>query len=627
MLIVAMIGLVATCLLISNWLSYIEIRDATITNVNTTTQRIVRYEAQKIEDWFSSKATVVDKFANGYISGIYQDNFVAVARLIKATGGVTEVTIGFDDGRAYSSLVGSAWVDGVANIEKYNPTKRPWYSQAKTSQVTDVTEIYKDSTTGNDVISIMKGMGDGVALIDLELTILEDTIREINYPGAITVITDGAGKVMASNSQVVVAGTRFRDFGMAAIEQTMLRRDQMMLDYALKGVEKIAFTKAIELVNGNQWFLFIGVDKSVAYAELEVALTRAVVSSLVMMAIAIVVLLAVLQWLYRPILLLKEVVLDLGQGNGDLTRRLPVESNDDLGQISEGINQFISKLQAMMLEVLQSSTHISASVELLQQEVDANSQILIQHTTETDQIVAAVEEMSATARDVAQNGNDTASFTQTTNTQALESKAAVAEATATVARLVSEVEHTATNIVEIENNTTDITNVLKVIGDIADQTNLLALNAAIEAARAGEFGRGFAVVADEVRALAAKTQASTTEIEQTLAKLRGGSSAAINAMALTKATCLQTVTTTEVVAERLDDISDSVSKINDLNTQIATAAEEQSCVADEITRNMTAISTMASELMLNGENSSIQTINLASANSQLKSVVSQFKLS
>ncbi len=626
-LIASLVVLIAICLLVSNWLSYSSIKSKTVQDVNEMSMGIVRYEADKIETWFQSKAEVVNQLANNYVNGTYKDDFVSVARLTKATGQVTDIFLGFDDGSAYSTAVGDAWDNGVAKAGMYDPRGRPWYSQGKNSQVLDLTDVYPDATTGNDVVSIIKAMGDGVALADIELSILADTVKSVDFPGAVTVITDSTGKVLASSSSVVVVGTRFRDAGMGDVESKMLSQDEVMQDYTLKGIDKIAFTKAIKLVNGKQWYLFIGVDKSIAYASLNEALTKSIVSSAVMILVAIVALLAVLQVLYRPILLLKEVVLDLSKGNGDLTRRLPVDSKDDLGEISEGINRFIANLQSLMLEVLKSSDNIGETAERLKAEVDANSQILSAHTTETEQIVAAIEEMSATANDVARNGSETAAFTQSTNDQALKSKEVVGQATNTVAQLVAEVENTANNIAEIDKDTLDITNVLKVIGEIAEQTNLLALNAAIEAARAGEQGRGFAVVADEVRALAARTQTSTGEIEQTLAKLRKGSSVAMSAMEVTKATCLKTAEATELVATDLDAIGSSVNQINDLNTQIATAAEEQSSVSGEITRNMAAISEMANELAMNGETSAKQTVKLNDANAQLRSVVGQFKLS
>ena len=625
-LIISMSGLIILGLLVSNWISYNNMRDKTVDDVNKIYEDMVHYEADKIETWFHTKAKLVDELANNYVKGAYQDNFVGIARLAKSAGEVTDIFIGFDDGRAYSTAVGDAWVDGVAKIELYDPRERPWYKQGKASNVIDLTDVYPDATTGDDVVSIMKVMNDGVALADIGLTILSDTVKGINEPGSIAVITDDKGAILASTSKVVVPGNSFRSAGMAELERDMLAQDEMMQDYTLNGVDKIGFAKTINLVNGKKWHLFVGIDKSVAYASLSTAFNQAVISSIIMMVIGIAVLLLIMQALYRPILLLKAMVHDLSKGTGDLTSRLPINSNDDLGIISEDINLFIEKLQNLMLDVSQSSSEIDVNIHKLKSEVESNSNILDAHVNETDQIVSAIEEMSVTAKDVAQNSNDTAAFTQTTNTQALKSKDSVGEATVIVAKLVEEVEHTADSISEIERNTSDINNVLKVIGDIADQTNLLALNAAIEAARAGEYGRGFAVVADEVRALAAKTQHSTTEIEQTLSQLREGSSAAISTMSSTKQTCLKVAESTEVVATDLDSIGSSVTQINGLNLQIATAAEEQSCVSGEIARNMTAISDMANELVVNGQNSLEQTMELTSANDSLKGLVAQFKL-
>ncbi|WP_180961227.1 methyl-accepting chemotaxis protein [Shewanella sp. GutDb-MelDb] len=621
-----MVTLVTLCLVISNWLSYIELKQSTIASTNEKLTNVVKYESANIESWFKEKADAIDALAKHYHSGSYRDNYVNAARLSTDVGGVARIYFGFDDGSAYSTETSSKWLNGKAIAEKYDPRTRPWYQQGKSSINLDITDIYVDDGTGHDVISILKNLGDGVVLGDIELTYLSDTVKAVNYPGAVTLITDQTGKVLASESQTLTTGTRFSDFGLAQVQQTLLSNDETMQEYTLDGIDKLAVSKAINLVNGKKWYLFVALDKSVAYAAVDSALYRAMLSSAIMLALAISVLLGVLFVLYKPILSLKEMVTELSMGNGDLTRRLDVKNEDDLGQISKGINLFIESLQSMMLEVLQSSTHIASSVERLKSETDANRSILSAHTTETEQIVAAVEEMSATANDVARNGAETASFTQVTKNQTMESKAIVAKATSTVAQLVQEVENTSTNIEQINKDTINITQVLKVIGEIADQTNLLALNAAIEAARAGEQGRGFAVVADEVRALAARTQTSTAEIEVTLNKLREASNAAMSSMDATKNTCIKTAETTEIVASDLDAIGDSVNQINDLNTQIATAAEEQSSVSSEVTRNMSAICEMASELAMNGETTSNETVNLATANHQLELIVSQFKL-
>ncbi|QYJ90264.1 methyl-accepting chemotaxis protein [Shewanella halotolerans] len=625
-LVASMVTLVALCLLISNWLSYVQIKEATIARVNDKLTGVTRNESAKVATWFGAKAQAMDELAQHYRLGSYQNNYVNTARLATDLSGVARIYFGFDDGSAYSTETGDKWLNGRAIPGKYDPRTRPWYQQGKATTQLDVTDIYIDDGTGHKVISILKNLGDGVVLGDIELTYLHDVVSAIDYPGAVALITDQTGKVLASESPTLVSGSRFSDFGLPQVQQKIIGSDEVMQEYRIDGVDKLGFSKAIPLVNGKQWFLFIGLDKSNAYAVVDKALTSALVSSAVMLLCAISILLGVLYLLYRPILSLKAMVTELSKGNGDLTKRLEIHSEDDLGQISTGINQFIANLQAMMREVLQASAHISGSVERLNGETETNRHILSAHTKETEQIVAAVEEMSATANDVAQNGSETASFTQLTNEQALASKQVVAQATETVNRLVREVEHTADKIGQIDRDTINITQVLKVIGDIADQTNLLALNAAIEAARAGEQGRGFAVVADEVRALAARTQDSTAEIEETLSNLRDASNSAIHSMEVTKQTCLETASTTERVATDLDAIGSSVNQINDLNTQIATAAEEQSSVSAEITRNMSAICDMANELARSGESSRNETVNLATANQQLEQIVGQFKL-
>ncbi len=335
----------------------------------------------------------------------------------------------------------------------------------------------------------------------------------------------------------------------------------------------------------------------------------------------------VLHMAFKPLLRLKQLVADLSQGNGDLTQRLMVSSGDEIGQISLSINRFIEQLQGMFNEVSSSSCNIDSVVNNLNSQSESNIKMLQAHTVETEQVIAAVEEMSLTAGSIAKSATDAATLTERTNVYADDSKQTVNDAVSSVTELEADVAEMSQTISTMNQDTKQISTILQVIGDIAEQTNLLALNAAIEAARAGEQGRGFAVVADEVRALAARTQQSTSQINGMLNKLHTTSDAVVDKMESTRKSCEATSQSTYKVMDSLNIVTASIVEINDLNILMATSAQQQSHVTEEVGQNMAEIQNLIGQLNQSAAQNKSISLELSTTSKDLSRVVGQFKVS
>ncbi|QNF13631.1 methyl-accepting chemotaxis protein [Aeromonas jandaei] len=316
---------------------------------------------------------------------------------------------------------------------------------------------------------------------------------------------------------------------------------------------------------------------------------------------------------------------DIANGEGDLTQRLKVQSKDEIGQLASAFNRFVERIQSVVSQVGETSNHLFSAVDKLHHLSEHYDQQMHGHSRETDQVVTAVTEMSSTAQEVAASASNAASATSDAARESDAARGVVSTAINSINRLVGEV-HTASGVIEqLAQETGKIGSVVEVIRGIAEQTNLLALNAAIEAARAGEQGRGFAVVADEVRSLAGRTQQSTKEINEMLQRLQGGVKQAVDVMQASEERSQETVQEASHIASSLDSMVMAVSTINDMNIQIATAAEEQHAVSEEINKNLVAIQQIVSELTSAAVESNSTTRDLANTGDKLRKLVSQFR--
>ncbi len=350
------------------------------------------------------------------------------------------------------------------------------------------------------------------------------------------------------------------------------------------------------------------------------------IAGLVVAGLGLLVIWLVGHGIARPLKQMVAMLNDIAQGEGDLTRRLTSDRADELGAIASGFNTFLIKLQGMITQVVSSVQKVSDSSEHTADIAIRTNQGVHKQMVEIDQVATAVHEMTATAQDVARNATQAAQAASHADQAANQGMRIVRDTSASIGVLAEEIGKAVAVVQTLAKDSENINAILTAIRAIAEQTNLLALNAAIEAARAGEQGRGFAVVADEVRNLAQKTQQATEEIQAMIQQLQQGTRDVVRVMEDSQHRTDESVQHAAKAAEALQTITQAVSVINDMNTQIASAAEEQSAVAEDINRNVINIGQVANEVAGGADESSAASADLTKLAEQQRRLINQFKV-
>ncbi|MDL1992050.1 methyl-accepting chemotaxis protein [Vibrio parahaemolyticus] len=555
--------------------------NSSVKEILTSVSNTVQSEMNAKKDLARSITEIIELSPNDrtYVKDILEkptpkSSFLAIGFGYESNGYVIENDDGWDAG------------------PDYDPRQRPWFIAAKNKGDLVVTDPYVDASSKNVIISVgtpVKQNGQFLAgmFYDLELTTLSDLVNQVNLfdAGYLFLVTDDGTTI--AHPQSKYNGEKLNSY----LPQVDLNKATQHIE-----VDNNPYMVSLTHIPSENWYVGAIIDEKAAYSVVGELRNSAIIYSIIAVLASVIALTLLIRTLMRPLDTLNMAIKDVASGKGDLTQRLETDTDQEFSELAKNFNTFMENLQQQIIESKSISDQILTGTQITAEGARDSAGAIQTQLQELEQLATAMHEMSVTATEVANNAQGAASAAKEADQATIEGSSVVSESTQTINMLSDSIDLAVEEVQVLESATANIETILKVINDIADQTNLLALNAAIEAARAGESGRGFAVVADEVRTLAQRTQESTTEIRSMIEQLQSGASSVASAMHQSKGSAVEAVEKADLANDALQRIRDAIQRISDMNLQIASAAEEQSLVAEEINNNTVNIKDLSTQV-------------------------------
>ncbi|MGY3806481.1 methyl-accepting chemotaxis protein [Aeromonas veronii] len=572
-------------ILLLSWQSYSSQKSLLLQGSQEQLQRLGTQQAERVSDWLAARRDVI--LALGNKAGAEPLNALQQAQV---SGRFQLTYFGESSGKMNDS-------DPSINRDGYDPRSRGWYQEAMSKGGLIVTKPYLDVAYNIMVVTLAQPVSGGVVGGDLSIASLVEDVTKMQLPAdgfAIMMHKDGtiiaykdAAKAMKPASEID------NDLSNALIEQSKSSKDLVPAYFDSEGRDKLLW--AVDIPD-TDWELVLVLDK----AALEAPLSSLLMTQLGMALLVLVGSILAISWLVSmllgPLTKVSQALARIADGNGDLTQRIKIDANDEVGQLANSFNRFVGSQHQLIGNIRQLANELNADAERSLVTNQAAVDELQRQQQEVTMVATAVTEMASATMEIAGNAENTAAAAQQSAQSSEQGKMLVNKTRQSINGLAEEVGQATEVIGELSRHAQAITSILSTIQGIAEQTNLLALNAAIEAARAGEQGRGFAVVADEVRVLSRRTQDSTQQIQSTIETLQQTTARAVSLMQTSQGLADNSVQDADQAVRALEEITSAISLISDMAGQIATAAEEQTQVTGEITQNTTAIKDVSDEI-------------------------------
>ncbi|MDP9710640.1 UNVERIFIED_ORG: methyl-accepting chemotaxis protein [Pseudomonas fluorescens] len=509
----------------------------------------------------------------------------------------------------------------------FDPRVRPWYKGAESSSSSTLTEPYIDAATGQTIISIAtaaKKAGQSVGVVggDLSLQTLINTLSARDFSGmGYAFLVSADGKILVHPDKALVMKS-LKD----AYPQDTPRISSDFTEVTVDGKTRIVNFTPIKGLPSVNWYIGLSVDKDKAFSMLSEFRTSAVIATVIAVAIIIALLGMLIRILIQPLHVMTRAMEDIADGEGDLTKRLTIQNQDEFGVLGTAFNRFVERIHGSIREVSSATGQVN---EVALRVVAASNSSMYnsdQQASRTNSVAAAINQLGAAAQEIARNAAQASTQASDARGLAEDGQQVVERSIKAMNQLSSMLSASSSNIESLNSKTVNIGQILEVITSISQQTNLLALNAAIEAARAGEAGRGFAVVADEVRNLAHRTQESAQQVQTMIEELQVGARESVSTMSDSQRHSQDSVDIANLAGERLNSVTQRIGEIDGMNQSVATATEEQTAVVESINVDITEINTLNQEGVENLQATLRACSDLEQQASRLKQLVGSFRI-